>query len=277
MARYAIGDVQGCYDELRALADTLRFNPDRDQLWFVGDLVNRGPKSLEVLRWVRDLGAAAVCVLGNHDLHLLARGFGVHRAGASRDTLDRVLAAPDRAQLLDWLRYRPLLHCDSPGASQPALLVHAGILPLWRTEQALVLSREVEETLRGDPEYLLNQLYGNEPSQWHAELEGPDRLRFTINVLTRMRFCTADGRIDLEMKGPPQGAARHWRPWFELSPIHPRRERIVCGHWSALGLLVRGDLAALDTGCVWGGQLTALDLDSDRPPVSVSCRARAAD
>ena len=297
MARYAIGDVQGCYEELRELVDALHFTPDRDQLWFVGDLVNRGPKSLEVLRWVQSLGDAAVCVLGNHDLHLLALSLGASRTRTAGDTLDAILEAPDRRSLLAWLQARPLLHCSphagrAPAEGRPTLLVHAGILPLWSTEEALRLAGEVEQVLRTDPEYLFRNLYGNEPSQWSARLEGADRLRFTINVLTRMRFCTADGRIDLKMKGPPaspgatappgataspgdQGSP--WRPWFDVPPATPRCERIVCGHWSALGLLLRRDVASLDTGCIWGQTLTAIDLDSDRPPVSVSCRARAAD
>jgi bis(5'-nucleosyl)-tetraphosphatase (symmetrical) len=262
MATYAIGDVQGCFDELQALAAQLQFDPARDRLWFVGDLVNRGPKSLEVLRYVRSLGAAAVTVLGNHDFHLLclAEGFARKRAD---DTLDEVLAAPDVKELLAWLRARPLMYAE-PGMA----MVHAGLLPQWSIDKALALAHEVEAALRG-PEYreFLRHLYGAEPRAWRDDLAGWDRLRVIVNAMARLRFCTAQGEMD--MKGKGTDARPGFRPWFELRPAGERP--IVCGHWSALGLKLSERLAALDTGCVWGGSLTALRLE-DRALFQVPCR-----
>ena len=262
MATYAIGDVQGCFDELQALAAQLRFDPARDRLWFVGDLVNRGPKSLEVLRYVRALGDAAVSVLGNHDFHLLclAEAFARKRLD---DTLDEVLAAPDVMELLSWLRARPLMHAV-PGMA----MVHAGLLPQWSMDKALALAREVEAALRG-PEHreFLRHLYGAEPRAWRDDLAGWDRLRVIVNAMARMRFCTAQGEMDMKVKGTEAPAG--FRPWFELRPAGERP--IVCGHWSALGLKLTERLAALDTGCVWGGSLTALRLE-DRALFQVPCR-----
>ena len=273
MARYAIGDVQGCFDELRALAEKLRFNPERDELWFVGDLVNRGPQSREVLRWVKSLGEAAQTVLGNHDLHLLAVALGYRKSGSPGDTTEDVLAAPDREQLLGWLLERPmLLQVPATAGRSPSLVVHAGVLPVWTTPQAVGLAREVEEALRASPERFFSHLYGDLPDRWSEELQGPERLRFAVNVMTRMRYCTPDGRIDLKLKGPPDQAHDPWRPWFDIAPREPRAERIICGHWSALGLYMQTHVACLDTGCVWGQSLTAIDLDSDAKPVCVSCR-----
>jgi bis(5'-nucleosyl)-tetraphosphatase (symmetrical) len=266
VTRYAIGDVQGCYQELRALLAQLKFSPDSDRLWFVGDLVNRGPKSLEVLKFVRALGDNAVSVLGNHDLHLLAVAFGSRRKRKS-DTLDEVLAAADRDALLEWLITRPLAHLDERGD----FLVHAGLVPQWTVGMALELAREVESALRTDPRALFDNMYGDEPSRWSDTLSGMDRLRFAINVLTRLRVCTSDGQVDLKMKGkPPRGHAT-LQPWFDVEGRRSADTRIVFGHWSALGLVVRKDVVGLDSGCVWGGTLTAFDLDTDRPPVAVSC------
>jgi bis(5'-nucleosyl)-tetraphosphatase (symmetrical) len=266
VTRYAIGDVQGCHQELRALLAQLKFSPDSDRLWFVGDLVNRGPQSLEVLRFVRALGDNAVIVLGNHDLHLLAVAFGSRRKRKS-DTLDEVLAAADRDALLEWLITRPLAHLDERGD----FMVHAGLVPQWTVGMALELAREVESALRTDPRALFDNMYGDEPSRWSDTLSGTDRLRFAINVLTRLRVCTSDGQIDLEMKGKPPGGNATLQPWFELENRRSADTRIVFGHWSALGLVVRKDVVGLDSGCVWGGALTAFDLDTDRPPVAVSC------
>jgi bis(5'-nucleosyl)-tetraphosphatase (symmetrical) len=265
VTRYAIGDLQGCDEELRALLVRLKFSADRDQLWFVGDLVNRGPSSLAALRRVRALGENAIVVLGNHDLHLLAVACGVRRPRRT-DTLDEVLAAADRDALIEWLLMRPLAH-----AERGDLMVHAGVVPQWTAGRTLALADEVSQALRGDPRALLERMYGDEPERWDERLAGPERLRFIINVLTRLRLCTADGRVDVSLKGPPPAAPSSLRPWFE----HPRRAthdvRVVFGHWSALGLVHRADVLGLDTGCVWGGSLTAVDLDSDRPPVSVPC------
>jgi len=266
VTRYAIGDVQGCHEELRALLARLKFSPDRDRLWLVGDLVNRGPRSLDVLRLVRALADNAVVVLGNHDLHLLAVAFGSHRKRKA-DTLDDIFRAADRDALLEWLITRPLAHEEHGD-----LMVHAGLVPQWTVAMALELAREVESALRTDPRALFDNMYGDEPRRWSDTLSGTDRLRFAINVLTRLRVCTSDGEVDLRMKGkPPQGHAA-LRPWFELETRRSADARIVFGHWSALGLIVRKDVVGLDSGCVWGGALTALDLDDpERAPIAVGC------
>lgn len=269
MSRHAIGDIQGCCDELRALLTRLRFSADRDRLWFVGDLVNRGPRSLEVLRYVRALGDNAIVVLGNHDLHLLAIAFGCRPARRS-DTLEEILRASDREVLLEWLATRPLAHFEAGD-----LLVHAGIVPQWTVEMTLGLAREVGEALRNDPRNLFDHMYGDEPDQWRDDLTGTDRLRFAINVLTRIRVCTSEGRINLALKGKPPAAGSPWRPWFDIENRRSRDARIVFGHWSALGLILRKQVIGLDSGCVWGGALTAIDLDGDPAalpaPVAVPC------
>lgn len=255
MSRFAIGDVQGCYEELRELLKRIGFSADRDRLWFVGDLVNRGPRSLEVLRFVRALEANAVTVLGNHDLHLLAVAAGVRRPRRS-DTLQEVLEARERDRLLEWLTERPLAHFEDGD-----LMVHAGIVPQWTAAAACAHAREVEAELRTGRNALLEHMYGDEPQRWSETLTGFDRLRFIINALTRLRLCAADGRINLALKGKPPGEDSPWRPWFDLERPLNREVRIVFGHWSALGLTLRENLIGLDTGCVWGGALTAFDLD----------------
>ena len=269
MSRYAIGDIQGCCDELRALLSRIGFAADRDRLWLVGDLVNRGPQSLETLRFVRALGDNAVVVLGNHDLHLLAIACGCHTARRS-DTLDEILHASDRDALLEWLATRSLAHFEAGD-----LLVHAGVVPQWTVETTLELAREVESALRNDPRHLFDHMYGDEPDRWRADLEGSDRLRFAINVLTRMRVCTTEGRINLRLKGKPPAAGSGWLPWFDVATRRTQGSRVVFGHWSALGLVVRDDVIGLDSGCVWGGSLTAFDLDGSgaggHTPISVSC------
>jgi len=269
VSRYAIGDIQGCCDELRALLTRIGYSADRDRLWLVGDLVNRGPQSLETLRFVRALGDNAVVVLGNHDLHLLAIGCGCHTTRRS-DTLDEILRAPDRDTLLEWLATRPLAYFEAGD-----LLVHAGVVPQWTVETTLELAREVESALRNDPRHLFDHMYGDEPDRWSADLEGTDRLRFAINVLTRMRVCTSEGRINLRLKGKPPATGSGWLPWFDVENRRTRGSRVVFGHWSALGLVVREEVIGLDSGCVWGGSLTAFDLDGSgaagRTPISVSC------
>jgi bis(5'-nucleosyl)-tetraphosphatase (symmetrical) len=269
MARYAIGDIQGCCDELKALLARLSFSSDRDELWLVGDLVNRGPQSLETLRLVRALGANATVVLGNHDLHLLALAFGSRRKLKDGDTLDAILAAPDRDQLLEWLLRRPLAVYDEPRGD---FLVHAGIAPAWSPREAAKLAREVEAVLREDPRALFDAMYGNRPDRWDATLRGMDRLRFVINAFTRMRFVTREGVLDLEHKGAPGEQPAGLVPWFDAPDRASRDVRVVCGHWSTLGLRRRADLLALDTGCLWGGALTAVNLDSDDEPVQLPCR-----
>jgi bis(5'-nucleosyl)-tetraphosphatase (symmetrical) len=269
MARWAIGDVQGCAAELTDLIARIRFRSDRDQLWFVGDLVNRGPASLQVLRFVRSLGESARCVLGNHDLHLLA----VAIAGArlrKNDTLDDVLAAPDRDALLEWLLQRPLVHHE---AGSDELLLHAGVVPQWNAAQTIQLAAEVQQALRSDPRALLAGMYGDMPDCWHPSLAGLERLRFVINVLTRLRFCTADGCVDFSQKGKPESGRPPWLPWFNAPHRASADVRIIFGHWSALGFYCADRLVALDTGCVWGGTLSALDLDAAScVPVSVPSR-----
>jgi len=265
VTRYAIGDVQGCDAELRALLKKIGFRADRDQLWFVGDLVNRGPGSLATLRLVRSLGANAAVVLGNHDLHLLAVAHGAQRRRKS-DTLDEVLSATDRAPLLEWLLSCPLAH--SAGRD---LMVHAGLVPQWSAAQTLRLAAEVSAALAKDARALFENMYGDEPDEWDEGLKGYERLRFIINVLTRLRVCTPSGRVDFANKGAPAPAPSAWRPWFEHAQRRSREARVIFGHWSALGLVLRPDVVGLDSGCVWGGALTAFDLDEPRAPLSVGC------
>ena len=251
MATYAIGDVQGCYDELRALLERIGFNRAHDRLWFVGDLVNRGPKSLEVLRFVKELGELAVVVLGNHDLHLITQFEGFEKKRKD-DTFDDVLGAPDAKALIDWLRARPMMHAEGGWA-----MVHAGLLPQWSIDKALALAREVEQALRaaGYRDFLAN-MYGSKPERWDDSLAGWDRLRVIVNAMTRMRFCTAEGAMEFHSNGvePPAG----YRAWYEA---RTDERPVLFGHWSALGLKLTDRIAGLDTGCVWGGALTALRLE----------------
>jgi bis(5'-nucleosyl)-tetraphosphatase (symmetrical) len=271
MAIYAIGDVQGCDAELGALLDALQFSADRDRLWFVGDLVNRGPESLQSLRRIRALGDAATVVLGNHDLHLLAVAFGRARM-RSDDTLHDILDAPDRDALLEWLLHRPLLHEDSTLAT---CLLHAGLAPQWDILTARRCAREFERALRADPARLFEQMYGDEPSRWEDGLAGADRLRFVVNCFTRLRYVDAQGALVLRAKGSPKKAQPGSQvPWFEAAGARWRGPRLVFGHWSTLGFFRNADVVSLDTGCVWGGSLTALRLDVPRAePVQVACGA----
>ena len=262
MATYAIGDVQGCYDELRELLRGFSFKKATDRLWFVGDLVNRGPKSLEVLRFVRDLGERAVVVLGNHDLHLVAQHEGFERPHQG-DTFADVLAAPEAAELVGWLRTRPMMHAEGAYA-----MVHAGLLPQWSIDTALALGKEVSLALAA-PDYreFLANLYGSKPERWDDALTGWDRLRVIVNAMTRMRFCDRNGRMDLQGKGtePRPGYLR----WYDTRRDDERA--IVFGHWSQLGLVVKEKILGLDSGCVWGGALTALRLE-DRALYELRCR-----
>ncbi len=272
MTRWAIGDVQGCCAELEALLQRIGFNDERDQLWFTGDLVNRGPQSLATLRRVRALAANATVVLGNHDLHLLALALVPDRKSRRNDTLADILGAPDRDALLAWLLERPLAHHD---LARNDLLVHAGLVPQWHARQAALLASEVSEALRHDPERVLGTMYGDEPDRWEDSLGGQPRLRFIINVLTRMRVCTAAGRIDLKFKGPPAEVRAPWQPWFAISARASVATRVIFGHWSALGLHRADNVLGLDTGCVWGGTLTAINMDdAEAPPVAVRSRTR---
>jgi bis(5'-nucleosyl)-tetraphosphatase (symmetrical) len=269
VTRYAIGDIQGCHDELRALVARIGFKPDRDQLWFTGDLVNRGPKSLETLRYVRSLGHNAIVVLGNHDLHLLALVFGSRRKRKSSDTLDDIFDARDRDTLLEWLLALPLVHFD---AGYGDLLVHAGLIPQWTAGDAVGLAREVESALATDARALFDEMYGDQPDDWSDSLCGVDRMRFAINAFTRLRICTREGRMDLKMKGGLSEVRPPWRAWFEHENRNTRDVRVIFGHWSALGLVRSPGVVGLDTGCVWGGTLTGLDLDTpDAQAVSTPC------
>lgn len=267
MALYAIGDLQGCFRAVVRLLEIIRFDPARDHVWFTGDLVNRGPDSLRCLRLVKDLGAAAVSVLGNHDLHLLAVAHGA-QAARPRDTLDEVLAAPDRDALLDWLRHRPLIHKDGE-----YLLVHAGLPPSWDAQMAVDLAREVETVLRGErAAALFAHMYGDRPDRWDPQLASWERLRFIINACTRMRYVDAEGRLDLRANGPPGTQPRGLYPWFALPGRKSADTTVVTGHWSALGVMHGPRLVALDSGCLWGRALTAVRLD-DGGIYRVACAA----
>jgi bis(5'-nucleosyl)-tetraphosphatase (symmetrical) len=275
MPTYAIGDVQGCYAELAELVALIKFNPQRDQLWFVGDLVNRGPQSLQVLRFVRSLGTAAITVLGNHDLHLLGVAFGGADRLRNDDTLDEILRAKDRDELLDWLRQQPLLHHD---AHLGFTMLHAGVPPQWDLRIAQACARELEASLRDDDamKQLFAHMYGNQPDQWSDKLRGIDRLRFITNCFTRMRVCDADGRLNLKYKGPLTNIPAGLYPWFRAPQRRSEKFKIVCGHWSALDYYDSRNtdehLLAIDTGCVWGGRLCAVRLDKPAEPVCVPSR-----
>jgi bis(5'-nucleosyl)-tetraphosphatase (symmetrical) len=271
LATYAIGDVQGCYDELRQLLDRIAYEPGRDRLWLTGDLVNRGPRSAQVLRLVRALGESAVVVLGNHDLHLLALAEGDDEVRAE-DNLADVLLAEDRDELLHWLRHRPLLHHDE---ALGLTLIHAGLPPQWGLDEARAHAAEVEQTLRGPAyEELFAHMYGDEPSCWSPELGDWDRLRFIVNCLTRLRYCDRAGHIALHEKGPPGSQPQGLLPWFAVPERRSRSMRVLFGHWSALSYHVGNGFFALDSGCIWGGRLTALRLDS-LTASSIPCRGIA--
>ena len=267
MATYAVGDIQGCFASLQALLEKCSFSPEFDRLWLVGDLVNRGPRSLETLRFVKGLGDRAVTVLGNHDLSLLmaAEGFGKrHRS----DTIDGILAAPDRDELLHWLRHQRLMHVQGDYA-----MVHAGLLPAWSVAEARALAGEVEQALQAENyrEFLAN-MWGSEPGAWDSSLTGWPRLRVIVNAMTRMRFCSPAGEMDFKAKGELSQAPAGYLPWFEVPGRRSAATVLVTGHWSALGLRLEPNLLALDSGCLWGGKLSALRLE-DRALFQVDCAA----
>ena len=265
MATYAVGDIQGCCTELQQLLREVQFDPLIDHLWLVGDLVNRGPDSLGVLRLVKSLGEAAITVLGNHDLHLLAVAEGVAELHRS-DTFDEILSAPDREELIFWLRQQRLLH-----TAGNLVLVHAGLLPGWTVAQALRLAHEVETALRGaDYQQFLRHMYGNHPDCWSDDLVGYQRLRVITNAFTRMRICTLRGEMEFKFKGEVQDVQGGYLPWFEVPGRASAEATVVCGHWSALGLKVTPGVIALDTGCLWGGALSAVRLE-DRKVYQVEC------
>ena len=274
MSTWAIGDVQGCHEPLLRLLERLKFDPAKDRLWFTGDLVNRGGQSLEVLRLVRSLDASSVTVLGNHDLSLLAIAEREEKDQKRvNPDLQRVLFAEDRDVLLDWLRQRPIMHVDE---DLGFAMVHAGLAPKWTIRIAARRAREVEKELRGKGRRrLLRQMYGNKPGAWTPSLEGTDRLRAIINVMTRLRYCDVKGRIAFDEKGPPGSQTPGYYPWYEV-PGHAAREMpIVFGHWSALGLFRGLGVHGIDTGCVWGGPLTALEIGPEPRVVQVPGLAHA--
>ena len=259
MSHYVVGDIQGCHDEFRQLLDLIAFSTTDDRLWLVGDLVNRGPDSLGVLRTVRALGAAAVTVLGNHDFHLLTVA-ARHRSPHRHDTLGAVLDADDRDELLGWLRTRPLVVRDGD-----LLLVHAGLLPSWTPATALMLSREVEAVLASDRhDDFIRHLYGDQPARWSDALTGYDRLRVIVNACTRLRYCAADDTMELAEKRGPEHAPQGFAPWFAHRERRSAAATVFCGHWSTLNLMLAPRVAMLDSGCLWGGTLTVLRLDDQR-------------
>ncbi len=257
MSTYAIGDIQGCYHAFTALLERLQFDSKQDKLWLVGDLINRGSGSLEVLRWCYQHQQSLKLVLGNHDLHALAV---VHQFKPAHryDTLQAIIDAPDSDELLTWLRYQPLMHAEND-----YVMVHAGLLPQWSVDEALNYAREVETVLQADDYHdFLANMYGNEPNRWQDDLTGIDRHKIITNAMTRMRICTAQGEMEFEFKGELQDIPNGYTPWFDAPNRQSQTSQIICGHWSALGLLQRNDIYALDTGCLWGGQLTAMCLET---------------
>jgi len=270
LAQYAIGDLQGCYDPFRRLLDKIVFDPNEDLLWITGDLVNRGPRSRKTLRYVRSLGEAAITVLGNHDLHLIALANDIRQAGSNYESLEKILAKDDCGELIDWLRFRPLAHYST---DLNTLMVHAGIPPQWTVDDTLECAAELENALRSDSYVdFLEEMYGDKPRKWSDNLTGNQRRRFIVNSLTRIRMIHKGGALDFSHKGPPDDAANGLIPWFAVEDAKWRCTRIVFGHWSALGLIVNDDLIAVDTGCVWGRQLTAVRLDQGPTVVQVRCK-----
>ncbi|MWK54625.1 symmetrical bis(5'-nucleosyl)-tetraphosphatase [Pseudomonas otitidis] len=270
MTTYAVGDLQGCLDPLKCLLDRVAFDPARDRLWLVGDLVNRGPKSLETLRFLFAMRDSVTCVLGNHDLHLLAVAHNVERLKKS-DTLREIIEAPDAGDLLDWLRRQKLVHYDE---ARDIAMVHAGIPPMWTLAKALKRAAEVEEALLDDARLplFLEGMYGNDPVCWDSDLHGITRLRVITNYFTRMRFCKADGTLDLKSKEGADTAPPGYRPWFAHPSRKTRGQKIIFGHWAALeGKCNEPGLHALDTGCVWGGTMTLLNIDNGQR-ISCDCK-----
>lgn len=268
MTTYAIGDIQGCYDALQNLLHKIAFQPGRDRLLLTGDLVNRGPQSLEVLRFVKSLGSSAITVLGNHDLHLLAVAHGGTQK--PRDTLQPVLNAPDRDELLSWLQQQPLAYRDTDSG---VLLIHAGLPPQWDTQQALALAAEASAEISGPRGGdFFRQMYGNQPDLWDEQLQGMARLRFIVNCFTRLRYCDARGRLEMKSKGAPGTQPPVLMPWFEVPGRKSAGTRILFGHWSTLGQIhwPQAQVHGLDTGCIWGGCLTALNL-ADGTTTNVGC------
>jgi bis(5'-nucleosyl)-tetraphosphatase (symmetrical) len=260
MAIYAIGDIQGCFDELQLLLEKIKFNEKHDQLWFVGDLVNRGAKSLETLRFIKNLGECAITVLGNHDVHLLVAAHFPERV-KHKDTIQAILAAPDCAELLNWLRNRPLFHYDE---NLKIGLLHAGLPPQWDLAQTQKMARLGEAALQANDKNFLAQLYGDLPNLWTEELTGIEQLRFIFNCFTRMRFCTENGQLDFIYNGNLGSQPSNLQPWFSVPHRKTANLKFIFGHWAALGFHQENNCFGIDTGCVWGNELTALRLDSGK-------------
>lgn len=269
MAIYLMGDVQGCYQTYTQLLNRIGFSHSRDHIYLLGDLVNRGPQSLAVLRHVREHASSVHCLLGNHDLHLLALAHGV-RKPSSKDTLAEVLTAPDRDELLHWLAAQPLairLAFKAPAAYREVLLVHAGVLPSWTLDSTITLAKEVSQAIAGSQaQAFFTQMYGDQPRRWDDTLRGGERLRMITNVLTRLRFCTDDDVMDMDVKEGPDSAPPGFKPWFECRARQTANTLVAFGHWSTLGLHLQPGLAGLDTGCAWGRQLSALEIDASGNP-----------
>ena len=259
MTTYVIGDVHGCFSQLKKLLKKIRFNPDKDRLWFVGDLVNRGADSLHTLRFVKSLGDSAITVLGNHDLHLLAVAYG-HRKPSGKDIIRPILKARDCDELCDWLAERPLLHNDD---TLRCTLVHAGIHPQWSLKRAKRLAKQLHRELKTDPDKLLENMYGNTPRQWDKELDGHKLNRFAINVFTRMRFCDENGALDFEHSSSPLQAPKRLMPWYEVERKKPLKNRVMFGHWSAHPSMGPAHVMPNDRGCLWGGCLSAYAIESN--------------
>jgi bis(5'-nucleosyl)-tetraphosphatase (symmetrical) len=266
MSTYAIGDIQGCYDEFQKLLELIQFDPSQDSLWLAGDLVNRGPKSLETLRLVKSLGNSAITVLGNHDMHLIATAVSAGKTG-KKDTLHAILKAPDCDELIDWLRHQALFHHD-----EQFCMLHAGIPPQWNLEQTIEMARMVEHEMQG-PDYrrFFHAMYGNKPNLWNEKLGKTERLRFAVNCFTRLRFCTIDGALDFAHKGPPGTQPAELIPWFAVPNRKSRNMRIIFGHWSTLGFYEGDNCISIDTGCLWGGKLTALRLTDTPTRFEIDC------
>ena len=269
MTIYAIGDIQGCFSELKQLLDKIHFSADKDQLWFTGDLVNRGPDSLATLRYVKSLASNAITVLGNHDLHMLAVLFGFQQQ-RPKDTFDEIIQAPDKDELIQWLVHQPLMHIDEP---LNAILVHAGIFPGWTIPQAKKYAEEVETILQGKHllEFLQN-MYGNQPDNWNDNLQSWERLRFITNCFTRMRYCHSNLALDLKYNGEPGLQPEHLQPWLNFLNQEHKKYRVLFGHWSTLGQSKVNNVFALDSGCLWGGKLTALALDETPRYIHLNCK-----
>lgn len=271
MAIYAIGDIQGCYTEFRRLLDVINFDPARDQLWLAGDLVNRGPHSLETLRFVKGLADAAVTVLGNHDLHLIATVASLAKSG-KKDTLGPILRASDCDELIDWLRRQKLFHC-ADGYN----MLHAGLPPQWDLALTQQLASEAEQAIGGDDyQSFFRSMYGNKPTLWQEDLSKTERLRFAVNCFTRLRYCSIDGELDFGQKGTPGTQPAHLLPWYAVPGRKSRDLRIIFGHWSTLGFYQGDNVISIDTGCLWGGQLTAVRLDGELQRVSIDCLGQQA-